>query len=205
MSAQTGGGYPSKLQPSWEHRKTSKIIWYHPENNWGPFIENLVKLEEDFNSRKKSSENSRKTSSENSRKTVIDNLVQFEEDSNSRTEKLHGGGGDRLSQTRPIPRSPDGVKNYRSIKPVNRKHFKEILLLLKCLATLRTIVMWHTSRPQNTTATVGQGALKLDIHFDFLNSTIAANSKLANSDINNIVININIIINTNNTATELNW
>ena len=51
--------------------------------------------------------------------------------------------------------------------------------------------MWHTSRPQNTTATVGQGALKLDIHFDFLNSTIAANSKLANSDINNIVININ--------------
>ena len=64
--------------------------------------------------------------------------------------------------------------------------------------------MWHTSRPQNTTATVGQGGLKLDIHFDFVNSTIAANSKLANSDINNIVININIIINTNNTATELN-
>ena len=50
---------------------------------------------------------------------------------------------------------------------------------------------------------MGQGVLKLDIHFDFVNSTIAANSKLANSDINNIVININIIINTNNTVTEL--
>jgi len=35
----------------------------------------------------------------------------------------------------------------------------------------------HWLRPQNTTATVGQGALKLDIHFDFLNSTIAANSQ----------------------------
>ena len=36
---------------SWEHRKTSKIIWYHPENNWGPIIDNLVQFEEDFNSR----------------------------------------------------------------------------------------------------------------------------------------------------------
>ena len=36
---------------SWEHRKTSKIIWYHPEDNWGPFIYNLVQFEEDFNSR----------------------------------------------------------------------------------------------------------------------------------------------------------
>ena len=35
---------------SWEHRKTPKIIWYHPENNWGPLIENLVQFEEDFNS-----------------------------------------------------------------------------------------------------------------------------------------------------------
>ena len=36
---------------SWEHRKTSKIIWYHPKNNWRPIIDNLVQLEEDFNSR----------------------------------------------------------------------------------------------------------------------------------------------------------
>ena len=61
-----------------EHRKTSKIIWYHPENNWGP---------------------------------IIDNLVQFEEDFNSRTKKLRSGGGDRLSQTRPLPRSPNGDDN----------------------------------------------------------------------------------------------
>ena len=40
---------------------TSKIIWYHPENNWGPIIDNLVQLEENFNSRKTSSENSQKT------------------------------------------------------------------------------------------------------------------------------------------------
>ena len=46
---------------SWEHWQTSKIIWYHPENNWGPIIDNLVQLEEDFNSRKTSSENSWKT------------------------------------------------------------------------------------------------------------------------------------------------
>ena len=38
---------------SWEHRKTFKIIWYHPENNWGPIIDNLVQIEEDFNSRTK--------------------------------------------------------------------------------------------------------------------------------------------------------
>ena len=44
-----------------EHQKTSKIIWYHPENNWGPIIDNLDQLEEDFNSRKTSSENNRKT------------------------------------------------------------------------------------------------------------------------------------------------
>ena len=36
----------------------------------------------------------------------IDDLVQFEEDFISRTKKLSGGVG--LSQTRPIPRSPDG-------------------------------------------------------------------------------------------------
>ena len=46
---------------SWEHWKTSKIIWYHPENNWGPIIDNSVQLEENFNTRKTSSENSRKT------------------------------------------------------------------------------------------------------------------------------------------------
>ena len=33
-----------------EHLKTSKNIWYHPENNWGPIIDNLVQFEEDFNS-----------------------------------------------------------------------------------------------------------------------------------------------------------
>ena len=36
-----------------EHRKTSKIIWYHSENNWGPIIDNFVQFEEDFNSRTK--------------------------------------------------------------------------------------------------------------------------------------------------------
>ena len=36
---------------NWEHRKTSKIIWYHPENSWGPIIDNLVQFDEDFNSR----------------------------------------------------------------------------------------------------------------------------------------------------------
>ena len=63
---------------NWEHRKTPKIIWYHPENNWGP---------------------------------LIDDLVQFEEDFNSRTKKSVGWGGDRLCQTSPISRSPDGDKN----------------------------------------------------------------------------------------------
>ena len=55
-----------KLQPSWEHRKTAenigkqqrtsesiygtaKNIWCHPQNNWGPIIDNLVQFEEDFN------------------------------------------------------------------------------------------------------------------------------------------------------------
>ena len=38
-------------EDSWEHWKTSKIIWYHPENNWGPVIDTLVQFEEDFNSR----------------------------------------------------------------------------------------------------------------------------------------------------------
>ena len=35
------------LENSWEHWKTSKIIWYHPENNWGPVIDTLVQFEED--------------------------------------------------------------------------------------------------------------------------------------------------------------
>ena len=38
-------------QNSWEHRKTSKIIWYHPKNNWGLIIDDLVQFEEDLNSR----------------------------------------------------------------------------------------------------------------------------------------------------------
>ena len=45
---------PTQLKTSensWEHRRTSEIIWYHPENNWGPIIDTLVQLEEDFNSR----------------------------------------------------------------------------------------------------------------------------------------------------------
>ena len=64
------------LENSWEHRKTSKTIWYHPENNWGP---------------------------------TIDKLVQFGEDFNSRTEKWWWGLN-RLCQTRPVPRSPEGNK-----------------------------------------------------------------------------------------------
>ena len=47
---------PTQLKTSensWEHRRTSEIIWYHPENNWGPIIDNLVQFEEDFNSRTK--------------------------------------------------------------------------------------------------------------------------------------------------------
>ena len=36
---------------SWDHRKTSKIIWYHPKNNWGPIIDDLVQFEEYFNIR----------------------------------------------------------------------------------------------------------------------------------------------------------
>ena len=31
----------------------SKTICYHPENNWGPIIDNLVQFQEDFNSRTK--------------------------------------------------------------------------------------------------------------------------------------------------------
>ena len=51
------GGYPYKLQSSWKHRKTAenigkhKVIWYHPENNWRPIIDNLLHFEEGFNSR----------------------------------------------------------------------------------------------------------------------------------------------------------
>ena len=33
--------------------KTAKIIRYHPENNWGPIIDNLVQFEEDLNNRTK--------------------------------------------------------------------------------------------------------------------------------------------------------
>ena len=45
----------------------------------------------------------------------MDDLVQFEEDFNSRTKKWVGSGPVRwLSQTRPIPRSPDGDnKKYK--------------------------------------------------------------------------------------------
>ena len=95
-------------------------------------MNNLVQLDEDFNSRKTSSENSWKTvgkhrkTAENIEKhlkssdiiprttehpsALIDNLVQFEEDFNNRTEKWRWGW---LSQTRPIPRSPDGDKKSK--------------------------------------------------------------------------------------------
>ena len=71
-------------------------------------IDNLVQLEEDFNSLKTSSENSPKTSEnswehwqtfkinwyhfENNWGLLIDKSVQFEEDYNSRTKKLRWGG-----------------------------------------------------------------------------------------------------------------
>ena len=122
---------PAGKENSWEHRKTaqniakqlrtsetSKIIWYHPKNNWGLIIDDLVQFEEDFNSRKTSSENSRKTSEnswehwktskiiwyhpENNWGPIIDNLVQFEEDFNSRTKKLRSGGVDWIGYLRPV-------------------------------------------------------------------------------------------------------
>ena len=40
--------------------------------------------------------------------SASNNLVQFEEDFNSRTKKLRSGRVGLLSQTRSIPRSPDG-------------------------------------------------------------------------------------------------
>ena len=53
---------------SWEHRKTSKIIWYRPENNWGFIIDNLSSLKRISifgkhhpKTVRKQSENSRKT------------------------------------------------------------------------------------------------------------------------------------------------
>ena len=68
-----------QLRTSENISRTSKNIWYHPENNCGP---------------------------------IIDNLAQFEEDFNSPTKKWRWGGPVRLlSQTSPIPRSPDGDKN----------------------------------------------------------------------------------------------
>ena len=33
---------PDGDKNSWEHWKTPKIIWYHPENNWGTLIDDLV-------------------------------------------------------------------------------------------------------------------------------------------------------------------
>ena len=112
----TGGGYAlhrgfkvttqlKTSENSWKHWKTSKIIWYHPENNWGP---------------------------------IIDNLVQFEEDFNGRIEKWSSGVGvDRLSQTRPIPRSPDGDNN-------NNHHEKlAVGLLMLVAATLSSALTCH--------------------------------------------------------------
>ena len=98
-NVKTGGGYASHRgwlsikvttqlktsENSWEHRKTPKIIWYHPENNWGPLIDNLVQFEEDFNS--------------GTKKSVGWGGV--------------GSSGDRLCQTSPIPGSPDGDKNTK--------------------------------------------------------------------------------------------
>ena len=92
---------------SWEHRKTA---------------ENIGKL-------LRTSQNSwehRKTSKiiwyhpKNNWGPIIDDLVQFEEDFNSRTEMWSGW----LSQTRPIPRSPDGDKKRTEILPVWWKKLK---------------------------------------------------------------------------------
>ena len=41
----------NQLRASWEHLKTSKNIWHHPENNWEPIIDSLVLFEQDFNTR----------------------------------------------------------------------------------------------------------------------------------------------------------
>ena len=60
----------------------------------------------------------------------MDNLVQFEEDSNSRTKKwVVRSGMDRLPQTTPIPRSPDGDINgiYLSLCSLGHQH-----LLARC-------------------------------------------------------------------------
>ena len=50
--------------------RTSKIMGYHPENNWRLLIDNWVQFEEDFNSRTKNSWEHRKTAA-NSRKHLI--------------------------------------------------------------------------------------------------------------------------------------
>ena len=52
---------------------------------------------------------------ENNCRLLIDNLFQLEEDFNSRTEKLRSGGVGLLSQTRPIPRSPDGDNKAQTV------------------------------------------------------------------------------------------
>ena len=83
---------------SWEHRKTSITIWYHPENNWGP---------------------------------IIDNLVQFEEDFNSRTKKLRWSRW--LSQTRPIPRSPDGDKKWETELKLETLGYAHLLVWIRVL------------------------------------------------------------------------
>ena len=48
----------------------------------------------------------------------MENLVQFEEDFNSGTKKWVGSR-DRLCQTSPIPRSPDGDKNVVAKKTLD--------------------------------------------------------------------------------------
>ena len=138
---------------NWEHRKTSKIIWYHPKNNWGPIIDDLVQFEEDFNSRKTSSENSRKTSEnswehwktskiiwyhpENNWGPIIDNLVQFEEDFNSRTKKLRYGGVDWIGYLRPV----QFLDHLTVIKPLDHHRLVDYQIVLN----YRTIFPYRKS------------------------------------------------------------
>ena len=75
-------------EKSREYRKTYKIIWYHPENNWGPVIDSSV-------------------------------WIGFQ---HSDQKAAVGVGGWGLSQTRPIPRSPDADKDLPNIQKEEGGH-----------------------------------------------------------------------------------
>ena len=112
-----------RLKTSMEHLKTSDIILRKClHRGWlciaqGVVMHKSYNQAENIRKEQRTSENSwlhRRTSKiiwyhpENNWGPIIDSLVQFEEDFNSWTKKWFGGGW--LSQTRPIPRSPDGDK-----------------------------------------------------------------------------------------------